>query len=67
MTPTHPVPARDRRETIPMDDDKTLADWVVSTCTLYGASVATAYQVAGLLVLGIRGHTPPAAPARREE
>ena len=34
--------------------DQALADWVVTTCLLYGTTVATAYQVAGLFVLGVR-------------
>ena len=34
--------------------DKELADWVVATCLIFGATVATAYQVAGLFVRGVR-------------
>lgn len=33
--------------------DRDLADWVVTTCLLYGSSVATAYRVAGLFVGGV--------------
>ncbi len=38
----------------PKIDDKTLAEWVVNTCLAFGATVATAYQVAGLFILGVR-------------
>jgi hypothetical protein len=34
--------------------DVELAEWVVATCLLFGASVGTAYQVAGLFVEGVR-------------
>ncbi len=34
--------------------DKELAEWVVATCLMFGASVATAYQIAGLFVQGSR-------------
>lgn len=30
-----------------------LAEWVVKTCLTFGTTVATAYQVAGLFVLGV--------------
>ncbi len=33
--------------------DKEIADWVVATCLTFGASVATAYQVAGMFVLSV--------------
>jgi hypothetical protein len=38
--------------------NKELADWVVATCLIFGASVATAYQVAGLFVEAVR-RVPP--------
>lgn len=34
--------------------DQQLADWVVATCMMFGATVATAYQVAGLFVAAVR-------------
>jgi len=34
--------------------DQALAEWVVTTALLFGASVATAYQVAGLFVQAAR-------------
>ena len=49
--------------------DKELADWIVATCLLYGTTVATAYQVAGLFVKGVRKGLSPskAQPKFREE
>jgi hypothetical protein len=38
----------------PEISDRQLAEWVVTTCLLFGASVATAYQVAGLFVRGVK-------------
>lgn len=40
--------------------EKEMAEWVVKTCLLFGASIKTAYKVAGLFVEGIvieRGKT----------
>jgi hypothetical protein len=37
------------------ETDIKLAEWVVTTCLQFGASVATAYQVAGLFIKGICG------------
>jgi hypothetical protein len=37
--------------------DRAMADWVVDTCLAFGCTVATAYQVAGLFVSGVRN--PP--------
>ncbi len=34
-------------------DSEQLAKWVVATVLMYGGSVATAYQVAGLFVAGV--------------
>ena len=34
--------------------DEELARWIVATCLLFGSTVATAYQVAGLFIKGIR-------------
>ena len=33
--------------------DKQWADWIVSLCLAFGASVSTAYKVAGLFIEGI--------------
>lgn len=44
--------------------DKELADWIVATCLLYGTTVATAYQVAGLFVLGVNKKAEPEGPAQ---
>lgn len=35
----------------PSDDE--IAEWVVRTCLLFGASVATAYSVASVFVAGL--------------
>lgn len=44
-------------------NDQELAQWVVQTCLMFGATVATAYQVAGLFVAGVR----PTVPTRATE
>lgn len=36
-----------------MPTPEAMAEWVKSTCLTFGASVATAYQVAGLFVDGL--------------
>lgn len=36
-----------------MYDPKVLAEWVVTTCLMFGASVGTAYKVAGLFIEGL--------------
>lgn len=34
--------------------DREIAEWIVATCRVYGASEATAYQVAGLFLAALR-------------
>jgi hypothetical protein len=36
--------------------DEALAEWVKNTCLMFGATLATAYQVAGLFVAAL--HQP---------
>ena len=33
--------------------DREIAEWVVQTCLVYGATEATAYQAAGLFLKGL--------------
>jgi len=35
-------------------DERDLADWVVRTCLMYGASVITAHKVAALFIEGLQ-------------
>jgi hypothetical protein len=34
--------------------DRELCDWIVETCLRFGASIHTAYIVAGLFIKGVR-------------
>ena len=36
------------------EEQRRLAEWCVETCLMYGAEVATAYQVAAVFVAGVR-------------
>jgi hypothetical protein len=35
-------------------DERSLADWIVQTCFLFGADVVTAHRVAALFIEGLR-------------
>ena len=39
-----------------MSDEKTIADWVVNTCLLFGSSVSTAHLVAATFIDGLSHH-----------
>jgi hypothetical protein len=40
-------------------EDEQLAEWVVTTCLMFGATVATAYQVAGLFMQALDAEEKP--------
>lgn len=42
--------------------DRQIAEWVVNTCLVYGASEATAYQVAGLFLEGLHRYRHESQP-----
>lgn len=42
-----------------MSDPKSIAEWLVNTCLLFGSTVGTAYKVAGLFIEGIEIEPPP--------
>jgi hypothetical protein len=37
-----------------MMTDRELCEWIVDTCLLFGSTLSTAYQVAGLFIQGIQ-------------
>lgn len=45
-----------------MRDLRRLADWVVETCLLHGASLYTAFTVAGLMVKDFEEEKPTVTP-----
>lgn len=52
-----------------MDDprtDREWAEWIVQTCLMFGTTVATAYQVAGLFIDAIQPTPDDGLPPQEE-